>query len=89
MSEKPVVWVEPFKSWVAPLTRFNQFVVGQTEQWAALQMGSLKAYVDLGVAQMRARAAGGAGLSARAALPRPGGWPIRSARRVDLSILEF
>ncbi len=53
MNETPVLWVEPLKSWVAPLTRFNQFVVGQAEQWATLQMSSLKAYVDLGVAQVR------------------------------------
>lgn len=53
MNEMPAMWIDPLKPWVAPLTRFNQFMVGQMEQWAALQMGSLKAYVDLGVAQIR------------------------------------
>ncbi len=53
MNEMPAAWVEPLKPWVAPLTRFNQFMVRQMEQWASLQMGSLKAYADLGVAQVR------------------------------------
>ena len=53
MNEMPAAWVEPLKPWIAPLTRFNQFMIGQMEQWASLQMGSLKAYADLGVAQVR------------------------------------
>lgn len=53
MNEMPAVWVEPFKPWVVPLTRFNQFMAEQVEQWSALQMESLKAYVDLGIAQIR------------------------------------
>ncbi|CDH47259.1 MAG: phasin family protein [Candidatus Competibacteraceae bacterium] len=53
MNETPAAWVNPLQPWVAPLTRFNQFVVGQVEQWASLQMSSLKAYVDLGAAQVR------------------------------------
>ena len=39
--------------WVAPLQRTNQFVVERAEQWAALRMDSLKAHVDLGVAQVK------------------------------------
>ncbi len=39
--------------WSAPLQQTNQFVVGRVEQWAAMQMESLKAYVDLGVAQVK------------------------------------
>ena len=39
--------------WVAPVQRTNQFLVQRLEQWAALQMESLKAYVDLGVAQCK------------------------------------
>lgn len=53
MNEISAAWVNPLQPWVASLTRFNQFMVGQAEQWASLQMGSLKAYVDLGVAQIR------------------------------------
>jgi phasin family protein len=53
MNEMPAAWVEPLKPWIAPLTRFNQFMVRQMEQWTSLQMGSLKAYADLGVAQVR------------------------------------
>lgn len=41
------------ESWGAPLRRTNQFVVERLEQWAALGMNSLKAYVDLGVAQVK------------------------------------
>jgi phasin family protein len=39
--------------WVAPLQRTNQFVVERVEQWTALRMDSLRAYVDLGVAQLK------------------------------------
>jgi phasin family protein len=49
MNEMPAVIGE----WVAPLQRTNQFLVQRLEQWAALQMESLKAYVDLGVAQCK------------------------------------
>jgi phasin family protein len=53
MNEISTTWVAPLKPWVAPLARFNQFVVDQIEQWTVLRMESLKAYVDLGVAQTR------------------------------------
>lgn len=49
MNEMPAVIGE----WVAPLQRTNQFLIQRLEQWAALQMESLKAYVDLGVAQCK------------------------------------
>ena len=39
--------------WVAPLQRTNQFVAERIEQWTAMQMESIKAYVDLGVAQIK------------------------------------
>ena len=39
--------------WVVPLQRTNQFLTERMEQWAAMQMDSLKAYVDLGVAQIK------------------------------------
>ena len=45
--------LEFIEKWVAPLKQTNQFVAGRLEQWAALQMESLKAYVDLGVAQCK------------------------------------
>jgi phasin family protein len=40
-------------NWAAPLRRTNQFAIGRVEQWAAMQMESLRAYVDLGVAQIK------------------------------------
>ena len=42
-----------FGKWVTPLRRTNQFLTERMEQWAAMQMDSLKAYVDLGVAQVK------------------------------------
>lgn len=49
MKQMPTV----LEQWVAPWQRTNQFMVERMEQWAALQMESLKAYVDLGVAQIK------------------------------------
>ena len=42
-----------FEQWMTPLKRTNQFMVERLERWAALQMDSLRAYVDLGVAQCK------------------------------------
>lgn len=53
MNEMPAAWAEPLKAWIAPLTRFNRFAAEQAEQWSTLQMESLKAYTDLGIAQIR------------------------------------
>ena len=39
--------------WVAPLQQTNRFVAERVEQWTTMQMESLKAYVDLGVAQVK------------------------------------
>lgn len=39
--------------WAAPLQRTNQFVIERVEQWTTLWMDSLKAHVDLGVAQCK------------------------------------
>lgn len=39
--------------WGAPLQQTNQFVAERVEQWTKMQMESLKAYVDLGVAQVK------------------------------------
>lgn len=52
MNEMPVAF-ESFKPLVASLARTNQLVVGQFEKWVALQIDSLKSYVDLGVAQVK------------------------------------
>ena len=42
-----------FEQWMMPLKRTNQFMVERLERWATLQMDSLRAYVDLGVAQCK------------------------------------
>lgn len=39
--------------WVAPSRRTNQFMVERVERWTLLRMDSLRAYVDLGVAQFK------------------------------------
>ena len=39
--------------WIAPWRRTNQFLAERVEQWTAMQMDSLRAYVDLGVAQIK------------------------------------
>ncbi|MDG4554771.1 MAG: phasin family protein [Candidatus Competibacter sp.] len=53
MNEGSVAFVEPFRPWVASLARVNQSMIGQLEKWVGLQMDSLRAYVDLGVAQAK------------------------------------
>lgn len=53
MNEGSVKFTELFRPWVASLTRVNQSMVGQLEKWAGLQMDSLRAYADLGVAQAK------------------------------------
>lgn len=53
MNEQSAAFAAPFKPLLTSLTRCNQFAVGRIEQWVALQMDSLRAYVDLGVAQTR------------------------------------
>ncbi|MDG4596810.1 MAG: hypothetical protein P9F75_14185 [Candidatus Contendobacter sp.] len=49
MYQMPALWSQ----WGAPLRRTNQLVIERVEQWATLRMDSLKAYVDLGVAQFK------------------------------------
>ena len=53
MSEISVRFTEPFGPWVAALTRVNCFMVEQVEKAVTLRMDSLKAYIDLGVSQVR------------------------------------
>jgi len=56
MNEMPAAMFEPTKPFVAALTRTHQLMVGQLEKWVALRMDSLKAYVDLGLAQVKVAA---------------------------------
>jgi phasin family protein len=53
MNEKPIRFADPFGPWVTVLTRTNRFMVEQLEKAVALRMDSLKAYVDLGVSQVK------------------------------------
>lgn len=46
-------FAEPFQSLLAPLTKANEFVVGQIEKLMALQLDSLKTYADLGLSQLK------------------------------------
>ncbi len=53
MNEGSVGFTALFRPWVASLTRANQSMAGQLEKWVGFQMDSLRAYVDLGVAQAK------------------------------------
>jgi phasin family protein len=53
MNEMPAGLGEPLKSAVEPMTKFNRLIGSQMEKWVALSMDSLKAYMDLGVAQVK------------------------------------
>lgn len=53
MNEMPATVFEPLMPLVASLAKTNQVMVGQFEKWVALRMDSLKAYVDLGLAQVK------------------------------------
>ena len=53
MNKTPVGLNESFGSLVEPLTRANQFVVSQVEKAVTLSLDSLRAYVDLGMAQIK------------------------------------
>jgi phasin family protein len=44
---------QPLKPFIEPLTKFNQLTSWQIEDWVALSMDSVKAYVDLGMAQVK------------------------------------
>ena len=56
MTEMPAAMFEPIKPFVAALARTHRFAVGQFEKWVTLRMDSLKAYVDLGLAQVKVAA---------------------------------
>lgn len=53
MNEIPVRLCAPFGPLVEPLTKVNRFMISQLEKGVALGLDSLKAYVDLGVAQIK------------------------------------
>jgi phasin family protein len=53
MNEIPDMVFEPIKPLVASVARTNQMVLGQVEKWMALQADSLKAYMDLGLSQVK------------------------------------
>jgi phasin family protein len=53
MNEMPARFSEPFGPWATALARINCFMVDQLEKAVTLQMNSLKAYVDLGIAQVK------------------------------------
>ena len=39
--------------WIAPWQRTNRLVMDRMEQWATMQMESLKTYIDLGLTQIK------------------------------------
>ncbi|MBK8963412.1 MAG: hypothetical protein IPM75_10100 [Candidatus Competibacteraceae bacterium] len=53
MNDMPSTSFEPMKPLVAALVRTNQALVGQFEKWVELRLDSLRAYVDLGLAQTK------------------------------------
>ena len=53
MNEKSVTFNTMCGSLVEPLTQVNRFMVAQLEQGVMLGLDSLRAYVDLGVAQVK------------------------------------
>lgn len=53
MNDMPVPFFEPMRPVVDSLAKTNQVMVGQWEKWLTLGMNSLKAYVDLGLAQAK------------------------------------
>lgn len=53
MNEIPAELSQALKPFIEPLTKFNQLTNSQIEKWVALSMDSVKAYMDLGVAQVK------------------------------------
>jgi len=53
MNEMPVGFSAPLRPLVEPLTKVNRFMISQLEKGVALGLDSLRAYVDLGVAQVK------------------------------------
>lgn len=53
MNEMPVGLSESFGPLVEPVTKANRFMVSQVEKAVALGLDSLRAYIDLGVAQVK------------------------------------
>jgi phasin family protein len=53
MNEMPAGLGQPLKPFIEPMTKFNQMTGSQIEKWVALSMDSLKAYMDLSMAQVK------------------------------------
>ena len=53
MNEMPVGFSAPLGPLVEPLTKVNRFMISQLEKGVMLGLDSLRAYVDLGVAQVK------------------------------------
>lgn len=53
MSETPLAFIEQFRSFLAPLTKANQFLIERIEKLVTLQMDSVKVYTDLGLSQIK------------------------------------
>lgn len=53
MNEKSAAFAQPIQPVLASMTRAHQVAAGQAEKWLALQMDSLRSYVDLAVAQVK------------------------------------
>jgi len=53
MNEIPAKLGQPLKPFIEPIAQFNQLTSSQIEKWVVLSMDSLKAYMDLGLAQAR------------------------------------
>lgn len=53
MNEIPAGLSQPLMPLIEPLTKFNQLTSSQIEKWVALSMDSMKAYMDLGIAQIK------------------------------------
>ncbi|HRD65617.1 MAG TPA: phasin family protein [Candidatus Competibacter sp.] len=53
MNETPATGFDPLKPLMASMKKTNQMMVEQTEKWVELRMDSLRAYLDLGLAQIK------------------------------------
>ncbi|MCB1776694.1 MAG: phasin family protein [Candidatus Competibacteraceae bacterium] len=53
MNKIPVGSGEPLKLFVEPIANLNWLISSQMEKWVTLSMDSFKAYMDLGVAQVK------------------------------------
>lgn len=52
MNDTSTMFYEPMRPVATALARTNQVMIGQFEKWVMLGLDSMKAYVDLSIAQM-------------------------------------